>query len=51
MRLSNKISSAMTPLLFKMLLWRERHVSERTFLIVLALVTGICCGFAALVLK
>ncbi|MDE6243111.1 MAG: chloride channel protein, partial [Muribaculaceae bacterium] len=31
--------------------WRERHIKEKTFLIVLALVVGIFCGFAALLLK
>ncbi len=31
--------------------WRERHLKESTFLIVLALVVGISCGFAALLLK
>lgn len=31
--------------------WRERHVNERTFVIFLALLVGILCGFAAMVLK
>lgn len=31
--------------------WRERYLKESTFLIVLALVVGISCGFAALLLK
>ncbi|MBD5231956.1 MAG: chloride channel protein [Bacteroidales bacterium] len=31
--------------------WRERYIKEKTFLIVLALVVGIFCGFAALLLK
>ena len=34
-----------------MLLWREKHVKEKTFVIILALIVGIFCGFAALVLK
>jgi len=34
-----------------MLLWRERHVKEKTFLIFLAFVVGVFCGFAALALK
>lgn len=33
------------------MLWRERHVSEKTFVIILALVVGVLCGFAALLLK
>lgn len=31
--------------------WRERHVSERSFIIILALVVGVLCGFAAQLLK
>lgn len=31
--------------------WREKYVKERTFVIFLALLVGIFCGFAALVLK
>lgn len=31
--------------------WRERHIKEKTLLIILALVVGIICGFAALALK
>lgn len=31
--------------------WRERHIKENTFLIILALVVGILCGFAAQLLK
>lgn len=36
---------------FKIVVWRERHIKENTFLIILALVVGILCGFAALLLK
>ncbi|MDE5608595.1 MAG: chloride channel protein [Muribaculaceae bacterium] len=36
---------------FRFMLWRERHVSEKTFLIVLALIVGIACGMAAMLLK
>lgn len=35
----------------RLLVWREKHVSEKTFVIVLALIVGILCGFAALLLK
>ena len=31
--------------------WREKYVGERTFVIFLALLVGIFCGFAATVLK
>ncbi len=36
---------------FRFMLWRERHVSEKTFVMILALVVGVLCGFAALLLK
>ena len=31
--------------------WRERHINERSFIIILALVVGVLCGFAAQLLK
>ncbi|MDE5812754.1 MAG: chloride channel protein, partial [Muribaculaceae bacterium] len=31
--------------------WRERHIKERNFVILLALVVGVVCGFAAQLLK
>lgn len=31
--------------------WREKHISEKSFLIILALLVGVTCGFAALLLK
>ena len=31
--------------------WRERHIREKNFLILLALVVGVICGFAAQLLK
>lgn len=31
--------------------WRERHVGERSFVIILSLLVGIICGFAAQLLK
>ncbi len=34
-----------------LLLWREKHVRERTFVIVLSLLVGLFSGFAALLLK
>ena len=34
-----------------LLIWREKHIPEKTFVILLALIVGILCGFAALLLK
>ena len=31
--------------------WRERHIGERNFIIMLALIVGVVCGFAAQLLK
>ena len=31
--------------------WRERHINERSFVILLSLFVGIVCGFAAQLLK
>lgn len=35
----------------KLVLWREHHIKEKTFVVILALVVGILGGFAALLLK
>ena len=35
----------------RLVIWREHHIKERTFVIFLALVVGILCGFAAQLLK
>lgn len=40
-----------TDLWLKIVSWRERHIKESNFLILLALVVGIICGFAAQLLK
>lgn len=40
-----------TELWMKLVLWREHHVKERSFLVILALVVGVLCGFAAQLLK
>lgn len=37
--------------LLKVLVWREKHIPERTFVSILALIVGVLCGFAALLLK
>ena len=36
---------------FNFVVWRERHIKERNFVLVLALLVGIASGLAALVLK
>lgn len=38
-------------ILMNVLTWRENHISERTFLLILAFVIGLLSGFAALLLK
>ena len=35
----------------KLLAWRESHISERNFLLILAFIIGLLSGFAALLLK
>lgn len=35
----------------RVLMWREKHIKEKTFVIILALIVGIVSGFAALLLK
>lgn len=35
----------------RLVAWRERHVSEKNFVMFLALLVGIFCGFAAMLLK
>lgn len=44
-------NNALTRAWFKIVLWREKHIRERSFLVVLALVVGIVGGFAAQLLK
>ena len=35
----------------KVLQWREKHIKEKTFIMILALIVGVAGGFAALLLK
>ena len=35
----------------RLLIWREKHMKERTFVSLLSLVVGIACGLAAMILK
>ncbi|WP_289157583.1 chloride channel protein [uncultured Muribaculum sp.] len=36
---------------YALLTWREKHIKEKNFILILALITGIVCGFAALAFK
>lgn len=47
----NDILERFNELFMKLLVWRERYIKEKTFVIILALVVGIVAGVAALVLK
>ncbi|MDE6120612.1 MAG: chloride channel protein, partial [Muribaculaceae bacterium] len=47
----NSFGKRLRDLFFRFLIWRERHVSERKFVILLALLVGIFSGIAALILK
>lgn len=46
-----KIRDSFERAFMSLLVWREHHVKEKTFVIVLALIVGILAGIAALVLK
>lgn len=35
----------------RLVVWREKHVSEKSFVLFLALLVGLFCGFAAMLLK
>jgi len=35
----------------RLLLWRERHIKEKDFVLILALITGVLCGFASMIFK
>lgn len=40
-----------TDLWMKLVIWREHHIREKSFLLILALFVGVSCGFAAQLLK
>ena len=40
-----------TELWMKFVTWREHHIKEKSFMVILALVIGIACGLAAQLLK
>ncbi len=47
----NNIGRSFSDAFMALLVWRERHIKEKTFVIILALIVGIVAGVAALVLK
>lgn len=47
----DRIGDAVESAFMKLLMWRERHIKEKTFVSILALAVGILGGLAALVLK
>lgn len=49
--LLHRLRAGYDHLFMRFLIWRERHVNEKTFLVFLSLVVGVLAGFAALVLK
>lgn len=44
-------SERINRMMLRFLRWRQHHMKEKTFVLVLALLIGIICGFAALLLK
>lgn len=46
-----EIDNSFTRKWYKFVSWREQHISEHNFLLLLALVVGILCGLAAQLLK
>lgn len=51
MNISENITKRFYDTYMSFLQWREAHIKERTFVIILALVVGLICGFAAMILK
>lgn len=47
----NNLSHSFNSMFLSLVMWREKHVKERTFVMILAFFTGILCGFAALIFK
>lgn len=47
----NPPSGPFSKMMLSFALWREKHIKEKTFVVVLALLVGIVGGFAALLLK
>lgn len=51
MNISTNIFHPVRESFFRFVLWREKHIKEKTFVMILAFFVGIFCGLAALVLK
>lgn len=49
--ITNPLHRRLHDAFMRFLIWREGHISERNFTIVLALIVGVFCGLAAMVLK
>lgn len=47
----SETNNKFTELWMKFIIWREHHINEKNFLLILALVVGIICGLAAQLLK
>ena len=47
----HSISTTGNAWFYRMLMWREKHIKEKNFVLFLALIVGIVCGFAALAFK
>ncbi|MCM1518618.1 MAG: chloride channel protein [Pseudoflavonifractor sp.] len=45
------MSRRIQDMFLSLLIWREKHISEKNFVLVLAFIVGIVCSFAALLLK
>lgn len=47
----HNINRRINDLFLSLVIWRERHISEKNFVLILAFIVGILGGFAALLLK
>lgn len=47
----SRSGNTLNSIILRILIWREKHIPEKTFVIILALVVGVLCGFASLLLK
>ena len=47
----NNITDYISTKFMSLVMWREQHITERTFVLFLAFIVGILCGSAALLLK
>lgn len=49
--LPKRLQKPVHDLWMKMLIWRERHIKEKTLVVILSLIVGVVAGLAAMVLK